>query len=401
MKGIIVDTKGKYAVVLTGDGSFIKIHDKAHYKVGCEVEFDRPYGMDRSLFAKISSIAAVFLFTLGLSYGVYSYTTPYSYVDFDINPSIELTANIYDIIIRTETFNEDGEKLLQKNKLKFARLDAGIARLVDSAVEQGYLTAENENAVLLSVSSKDEAKKEKLEKHVEDAALKALDKSKVESAVISQQVSSQKHTAAKDMGVSPGKYALMEKAMEVEPGLDIESLKDKPVKEIMGIINGSREDGKQEEKQDKNTGKQDDKEGQKQDKEVKETQGKKQDKEVEGTQGNKQDKEVEGTQGKKQDKEVENTQGKKQSNEAEETSIKKPEDKNDKIEETQKKKPDDNGNPDKAAVIPTSQVTEEQDEGPGSGNKDAASNSSGKNGKDEKADTGNKGSNGEKPKEKQ
>lgn len=273
MKGIVVDRKGRYAVVLTGNGSFIKIHNKAHYKPGYEIEFEKPYQLETGLLAKISSIAAVFLFTLGLSYGAYSYTIPYSYVDFDINPSIELTANIYDIIIKTETFNEDGIKLLQKHKVNYKKLDAGIAELVDSAIEQGYLKAQTENIVLLTITSKDERKKEKLEKHMENAAVKVLEKNKVESDVISQQTSSQKHDAAKDMGISPGKLALIEKAIMEVPELKMEDLKDAPVKEIMKHIKDSKKEEKRVEKQEKQQDKQEDKDNKRQDK------GDKQDKE--------------------------------------------------------------------------------------------------------------------------
>lgn len=265
MKGIVVDRKGKHAVVLTGDGSFIKIGNQAHYRPGHEIEFEKPYRSGGRILAKISSIAAAFLFTLGLSYGVYSYTTPYSYVDFDINPSVELTANIYDIIIKTETFNEDGEKLLQNSNLNNRKLDEGIARLVGSAIEQGYLKTETGNTVLLTVSSKDEVKKEALEKNVENAAIKALNESKVESAVISRQASSQQHDTARDMGISSGKLGLMEKAVKAKPDLDMEALKEKPVKDIMKIIGDSRK-GK---KQDKNTHRQEDKEKRKQNREGK------------------------------------------------------------------------------------------------------------------------------------
>lgn len=261
MKGIIVDKKGRHAVVLTGDGSFIRIHNNAQYKPGYEIEFEMPYRRERSLLAKASSIAAAFLFTLGLSYGVYSYTVPYSYVDLDINPSIELTANVYDIIIKTETFNKDGEKLLKEHKLNFKKLDAGIAELVDSAIQQGYLKAQTENAVLLTVASKDEQKKGKLEKHVEAAALEALNESRVESAVISQQVTSQKRDAAKDMGISPGKFSLIERAITDEPELKLDDLKDASVKEIMKHIkeNSKEEktDANKEQKRDKDEGKQD------------------------------------------------------------------------------------------------------------------------------------------------
>lgn len=271
MKGIIVDRKGRHAVLLTGDGSFIKIRNKAHFIIGHEIEFQKPYLAGTGLAAKISSIAAVFLLALGLGCGVYSYTLPYSYVDLDINPSIELTANVFDIIIGTETFNEDGARLLKNHKVNFKKLDVGIEELVDSAIQQGYLKSRTENAVLLTIISKDEKKKEKLEKYMDNAAKKALENGKIESALVSQQTNSDKHDAAKDMGISPGKLTLIEKAMKEDPELQIEDLKNAPVKEIMKHIKDIRKEQKQEEKQEKNQNKnngQQEKDSKKQDKQT-------------------------------------------------------------------------------------------------------------------------------------
>lgn len=256
MKGIIVDRKGRHAVVLTGNGSFVKIPDRAHYNSGHEIEFKKPFMFETSLLTRITSIAAAFVLIMGLNYGVYSYAEPYSYVDFDTNPSVELTANIYDIIIKTKPFNEDGKKLLLEHRVNFEKIDAGIAELVNSAVQQGYLKAQAENTVLLTVTSKGEGKKKELEKHVEDAAIKALDKNKVKSAVISQQVNEQKRDTAKEMGISPGKLNLIEKAQEADPGLKLEDLKDAPVKEIMKHIKDIRKDEMQNKKNDKQAFKQ-------------------------------------------------------------------------------------------------------------------------------------------------
>lgn len=236
MKGVIVDRKGRQAVILTVEGRFVKIANKAGYNIGSEIELDSPVIRYNSVLAKISSIAAVFLFVLGLSYGVYSYTTPYSYVDLDINPSVELTANVYDIIIKIKTYNSDAEKLLEKQSLNYISLDKGIEKLLNSAVNQGYLKVETDNAILLTVTGDDMNKADKLSKNLEAVAAEVLDNNKVKSDIVSQKINEKKHEDSKELGISPGKLKLIEKVIESEPELKLEELKDKPVKEIVGHL---------------------------------------------------------------------------------------------------------------------------------------------------------------------
>lgn len=146
MKGIVAEIKGKYAVILTQDGLFKKVRALPGMTVGMETELERLSGDtgNRRFAARVVSMAAAGLLVLGVGFGAYSYTIPYSYVDIDINPSIELAVNIYDRIIDTKALNEDGEKLLMSKDLRHKSLDNGVRDLLNRAVEQGYLTTENE-----------------------------------------------------------------------------------------------------------------------------------------------------------------------------------------------------------------------------------------------------------------
>lgn len=139
MRGIVMEITGKYAVILTQDGQFMKIKAQPGMTVGAEIDTCMPSmaSAARKPMYRIASIAASFLLVLGI--GIFSYSMPYSYVDFDINPSIGLTANIYDRIIRVEALNDDGSKLIENKNLMHRRLDEGVTLLLSSAVEQGYL----------------------------------------------------------------------------------------------------------------------------------------------------------------------------------------------------------------------------------------------------------------------
>lgn len=252
MKGIVADIKGRYAVVLAGDGSFIKVRNRGSYAVGCEINYEKPAGVNVRMLARVSSLAAGALLVLGIGCGAYSYTMPYSFVDVDINPSIELTTNIYDRIIKTEALNEDGRKLLQAGSLKNSELEEGVAAILNNAVQQGYLKeGAAGNTVLVTVVSKNDTKSDQLKKGLQAAAASKLEKEGVETKLVVEKASSQERDNARKAGLTPGKLNLIEKAVKAEPGLKPEDLKNAPLKNIMDKIKESKQNSGQEKRQGK------------------------------------------------------------------------------------------------------------------------------------------------------
>ena len=253
MKGIIAEINKKYAIVLTQDGSFKKIRTGPGMVVGAEIDFDQPSGRVKAarLAAKVSSIAAAALFILGLGYGTYSYTVPYSYVDIDINPSVELTANIFDKIIKAEALDEDGEALLSSGGLKNTELKAGVSILLNEAARQGYLNTEasGENTVLLTVTSKDEGKSLKLKEEVKEAAVSELQKNEIKSEVLVAEASIKQKNEAKKYGITPGRLALIEEAAEDEDGRSLDELKGATVRELIDKASKKKAEKEKEEKE--------------------------------------------------------------------------------------------------------------------------------------------------------
>lgn len=250
MKAVVVDIKERNAVVLTKNGEFIKIKNNGQLRVGYEVDVPARVGSTFGPFIKAASVAAVFLVALGLSYGVYSYNVPYSYVNVDINPSIELTTNVFDRVLDIDGLNEDGEKLLSAVDLRNKKLKEAIGDIVENAIDAGYLKEDETNAIMLTVTGKDDQKVEQIQKDVKRAAAEELKTEKVESEVVVEKTTLEKHDSAREQGISPGKLLLAEKLVEVKPELKAEELKDVSVKEIMKAINESRKGRQTSEKKD-------------------------------------------------------------------------------------------------------------------------------------------------------
>lgn len=259
MKAIIVGIQGKQAVALRKDGSFIKIKRNPHMQIGYEIDLERMPGFNTRTMVRITSVAAAFMLMLGLSYGVYSYSSPYSVVNMDINPSVEITVNVFDRIIKTEALNADGEKLIPSGGFKNRKLDEGIAELLEAAVDEGYLKTEEGSAVVFTISSKDEHKSQELHAALEITAEKELSEEKVESTVMVEETTLQKHDDARTLGLSPGKLSLIQKLVEEKPDLKVDDLKDTPVKEIMKSLKGIEKEKKQQQKEEDKAAKEADK----------------------------------------------------------------------------------------------------------------------------------------------
>lgn len=228
---------------MTRDGSFVKIKNCSDFTVGCETDFIAAPQTNTRLIARVSSIAASFIIAFGIGWGVYG--MPYSYVNIDINPSIQLTSNLFDRIIKVEALNADGKKLTASRHLDNMKLDDGMAEILDEAVKEGYIKNGEYNAVVFSVSSKNDDKSLKLEGDLKSRAESEFASDKVDSAVIVEKYSLDRLKDARELGISPGKLSLIEKLIEINPEMKVENLKDTSVREIMKYLKKEKADSKE------------------------------------------------------------------------------------------------------------------------------------------------------------
>lgn len=243
MKGLVVEIAEKYAIILKNNGQFEKVRNN-NFQVGYEINLEQYNGFFDGIIRntdpirKIISIAAVFIIVFGLSYAAYSYSMPYTYVSMDINPSIEIAANIFDRIINIEGINGDGKKLISSKQYKNKKVRDGIGDIIKSAVEEGYIKSGDSNILFLTISSMGSDKYEKIEKDIEEVVVKEIDTSEIDTNVYIEKIEVKKHDDAKSLGISPGKYLLIEKMKENESEMEIrhEDWKDEPVKEIMRSV---------------------------------------------------------------------------------------------------------------------------------------------------------------------
>lgn len=103
---------------------------------------------------RIAAIAACLALVACLIGGAVDFLRPVTYVGIDVNPSVELTLNRFDIVVGTHALNDDGQRALDKASCMWrafddaARdLDAAMRAIADdeSTVVEVSIDCDNEN----------------------------------------------------------------------------------------------------------------------------------------------------------------------------------------------------------------------------------------------------------------
>lgn len=188
---------------------------------------------------------------LGGSTGVYAYQKPISFVSLDINPSVELGVNVFDVVVSAEAYNDDGEKVLEYLDVKGETVEDAINEIVDSAIADGYV--EEDGTSVISITSETDNVKlaEELKEAAEDGVENALEENETEAEIEKDNIALERRDDARELGITPGKLNLIQKLQAVNPEATIEDFKEASVKEIMAATHEAK--GIVPEKKEKNS----------------------------------------------------------------------------------------------------------------------------------------------------
>ena len=191
-------------------------------------------------YYRFASAAACMLFVLCI--GIFSrqmYYTPVSYVSLDVNPSIEITLNRFDRVIKTKAFNAEGESILSGLKLNNLNYNSAVKTIVESITEQGYIVESGLVSVTLSTdkSAKEVQMKTALETDVLTVVSNHHLNAQIEVVTVDSNTISEAH--AEDL--SPAKYLAIMKLKEVDPTASFDSCRDHTIGEIRELT-GSHHD---------------------------------------------------------------------------------------------------------------------------------------------------------------
>lgn len=186
--------------------------------------------------------------------GVYAYTTPVKYISLDINPSVELAVNTFNIVIDAQAMNEDGETILEGHTVKNMPVEKAVNTLVESAVDNNYIAANGSSVISITTEAEDEEENEELQEQCSNGVSLAMSNKSAIAAMYQNSSDPALREEAKTLGISPGKYKLIKMLQTIEPTITVEEYKDAKVNEIIRKANellvASGYEGKQNEELD-------------------------------------------------------------------------------------------------------------------------------------------------------
>lgn len=145
MRYLVMECHPGYAVVLDGEGRFLKVAN-LHYTVGQTVTevvmlaAAEPAARRRALTRAMVAAASISACFCLLALGSWRYLlSTYGLVRLQINPDVRLAVNRLNYVIDIDGLNGDGETLIQGYQCRMKTVDQVSDELADRAVAMGYL----------------------------------------------------------------------------------------------------------------------------------------------------------------------------------------------------------------------------------------------------------------------
>jgi hypothetical protein len=230
MRGIVMDVKRKYVIVMSSDGGFYHARKEEAYSVGKEILFT-PLPEKSQLFSfsnwkvKMSSFAAACTVIGGILFTAIPRAVPvYAYVSVDINPSVEFSVGNNWTVIKTTFTNQDGKELLSTlPNTKGESIDAAIDQFISAAKKEGKLQDNGDvwiTGVLANQSQTETPVKNELKQLQTEFETK--EKVQVQIGTTTKKIRSD----AVHLGVSPGKYVYYQNAAKSGNPISLQSVKN-------------------------------------------------------------------------------------------------------------------------------------------------------------------------------
>lgn len=168
-----------------------------------------------------------------------------SYIELDINPSLEIAVNKKNQVLKLEAMNSDAKKVIDNIKWKRKDVDIVVDNILDEMLNEGYFK-DAENMILLSVENKNSKKAEELMDHLEQKIQAFLNSKDVYPTIIRQMIrgNEEERNMAKAYNMSMGKLYLIKEIMKLSDDLSFEELADRSIKELTDTYEKLKEETK-------------------------------------------------------------------------------------------------------------------------------------------------------------
>lgn len=173
-------------------------------------------------------VSAAFLLFIGIgSFQVYFSES--SYIDLDVNPSIELSVNRFERVIQASAYNQDGKEVLSGLSLKHKSYKDAVTLILKKIKQEGYL--KENGMVSVTVQGKNAGKSsgiKALQTEINQCVNGHENGHRIEVYAVSKSVKARSH----HWNVSPAKYLAIKQLQKVDQTATVETCRDHSISEI-------------------------------------------------------------------------------------------------------------------------------------------------------------------------
>lgn len=235
-KGVVMEIKDKYVIVMKEDATFIKINKKEGLSVGKSIFFfeedvynkldeRKVIPFKKGIIPMIILAATIMLILLPKVNFLENPANPYAILTVDINPSVEFSLDKSGEIIKANGVNNEANDL-SLDKVKGMTLEEGILFLKNELTDRKYLN--DKSNVLIGFSFLDE----------DDLEYESKVKDTMKNSFSSLQVAYLKGSKedikeAENRGLSLGKYEALMKLDEDQLEDELEKMNTQEILELL------------------------------------------------------------------------------------------------------------------------------------------------------------------------
>lgn len=234
-KGVVLEVHGNEAVVLTDNGEFqrVKLY-RRQVEVGMEIRIPEKSRF-KYKWTNWVAVAAMFLFAIVPIMALQNDSDQVmAYVSVEINPSVELAIGENKKVLGADPYNSDGARILRERPIVGLSVDDAVAAITEQAITDGYINKERENAVLIAMApAQGQVLENGFETELLQAASSVIEKNQLVATVEAFYSSSELRLAAKDKGVSVGRYTVVLEANANNVELSVDDIKHNSIGEVI------------------------------------------------------------------------------------------------------------------------------------------------------------------------
>ena len=238
-QGVILELRGREAIVFNNAGEYEKIKRLEGMTVGQVVKYNKAINNRANRILQAVSVAAVLIAVL-FSYSIFkaSREQVFAYVTLDMDPSMEFSINSANDVLGVRSINHDAEEITKSLEVKGKKINAVVSEVMEKMEKLGYINSDKTTVILLSTAAnasldKDDKRNVQIDKTM--ASIKETVKNCTKNQAYVEAISSTSEIRNLSIkaDMSLGRYVLYTKVLEQGEPISVQDAKIVPLSQLV------------------------------------------------------------------------------------------------------------------------------------------------------------------------